>query len=377
MITGHGGNVTALAERLGCRRDEITDMSSNLNPLGPPPGLEAFLQDSIRAIRSLPQADARDMVLAFSRHHDIDPGRVMAGNGTTWFLYTLPAALASRKVLILGPTYSDYRDGCLMQGVPFGYSMAVKETGFTPDLDQAARLLDKGPLDFDTVVLCNPNNPTGVLAPGKRILELAAGNPGVRFVVDESYLPFADDAEALSLVRETRFPNLVVLSSMSKIFTIPGLRTGFVIADPSLIRSWTRWYQPWSVNALAQAAVVHLLGQGPEMGEFLRKSRLFMNRERALFQQRLAGCPGLTLFGSETSFVLAELTGKARSADICRAVGDRRILIRDCANFDGLSDRFVRFSLKTPEINRNLAAILAGLPELGGPGAAPGPAGER
>ncbi len=61
MITGHGGNVQELAERNHCSIDEIIDMSSNINPLGPPEGVEAFITDNITRIRSLPQPDARDM----------------------------------------------------------------------------------------------------------------------------------------------------------------------------------------------------------------------------------------------------------------------------------------------------------------------------
>ncbi|MFH1156152.1 MAG: threonine-phosphate decarboxylase [Pseudomonadota bacterium] len=361
MIAGHGGNCTALAARLGCSRDAIIDMSSNLNPLGPPPGLENFIRESVSAIRNLPQADAHDMVMAFGHYHDIDPARIMAANGTTWFIYTLPAALKSRKMLILGPTYSDYRDGCIMQGVDFDYSMAVKETRFTPDLDRVAMLLDDPAAAYDTVVVCNPNNPTGALVQPSRILDLVRCHPRVCFVVDESYLPFVDNAQSLSLVRESRFSNLVVLSSMSKVFTIPGLRTGFITAAPEVISSLMTWYQPWSVNALAQAAVVHLLENGHAMEPFIRETRAFVNREKALFEKSLAGFSGLVLYPSSTYFLLAELTCGITSQEICRAVGDQRILIRDCANFEGLSNRFVRFSLKTREINMKLISVLAGL----------------
>ncbi len=356
MITGHGGNVNALAQRLGCDTDDIIDMSSNLNPLGPPPGLEAFLGENMKQIRSLPQADAGEMVAAFARRHNIDAARVMAGNGTTWFLYTLPLALATKKMLILGPTYSDYRDGCAMHNIAYGYAMATVDNLFVPDFDAVAAMLDTG--GFDTAVICNPNNPTGVLVEKQVVIGLVKAYPGVRFVVDESYLPFAADGENVTLVAETRFPNLIVLSSMSKIFRIPGLRTGFVCADPGVIACFAHHYQPWSVNALAQAAVTHLLGQECETEAFTARTRKFVNEEKALFASALADCPGIWIFSSHTYFVLAALEPPMDAPTLCRLMGDEHILIRDCTNFDGLSHRFVRFSLKERKTNMALATAL-------------------
>ena len=356
MITGHGGNVNALAERLGCSMDDIIDMSSNLNPLGPPPGLEAFLTENMGKIRSLPQADAREMVNAFSRRYNVDGGRVIAGNGTTWFLYTLPLALKTRKMLILGPTYSDYRDGCAMHNVPYDYAMATADTGFAPDLDGVARMLATGA--FDTMVICNPNNPTGAMVAKEAILGLVREHPQVRFVVDESYLPFVDHGETISLVSEAGFPNLMVLSSMSKIFRIPGLRTGFLCADPKVIDRFMHYYQPWSVNALAQAAVIHLLDNKSGTDAFTLETRAFVATEKALFKQSIADCPGIRLFPSNAYFLLAGLEPSMGAEALCHRMGDERILIRDCTNFDGLTSRFVRFSLKTRDINTKLALAL-------------------
>jgi threonine-phosphate decarboxylase len=356
MITGHGGNVNALAERLGCSIDDIIDMSSNLNPLGPPPGLEAFLADNIGKIRSLPQADAREMINAFSRRYNVDAGRVIAGNGTTWFLYTLPLALKTRKMLILGPTYSDYRDGCVMHGVDYDYAMAGADTLFVPDLDRVSEMLAAG--GFDTMVICNPNNPTGAMVEKEAILGLVRDYPQVRFVVDESYLPFVDNAEAISLVGEDRFPNLMVLSSMSKIFRIPGLRTGFLCADPKVIDSFMHYSQPWSVNALAQAAVIHLLDNKAATEAFTLETRTFVATEKALFTQSLADCPGIRFFPSHAYFLLAGLESPIEAPALCHRMGDERILIRDCTNFDGLSSQFVRFSLKARAINTKLVLAL-------------------
>ena len=348
----------ALAQRIGCSMDDITDMSCNLNPMGPMPDLEAYIRANTGRIGSLPEPDAGTMVTAYAQYHDMDPQRVIAGNGTTAFIYTLPAALASKNVLIAGPTYADYRDGCIMNNTPFAFWLADKSRNFQLDTEGISATLSRSDNAIDTVIICNPNNPTGTLVEQGRLVALVEEHPGVFFVIDESYLPFTDHGEAMSLARETGFPNLVVLSSMSKIFTIPGLRTGFLSAHPDVVKRFMAYYQPWSVNALAQAAVVHLLENRETTEAFVSRSRSFMKEEKALFYETMSRCSGIKLFPSTTYFVLAELLKGTSAVEVCRIVGNERMLIRNCANFHGLSDRFVRFSLKDRKSNTALAAAL-------------------
>ncbi len=358
MITGHGGNVNALADRLQCPIDEITDMSSNLNPLGPPPGLAEFIKNNIHRICSLPDVDASKMVRAFSGYYNINSDRVIAGNGTTWFIYTLPPALGLKKMLIAGPTYSDYRDACIMHHVDYTFAMASRKFLFKPDLDVVSEMLSDKKQNIDAFVLCNPNNPTGSFAEQKKIIDLLKEHRDKIFIVDESYLPFMDNAEKISLVGKTDFPNLIVLSSMSKIFRIPGLRTGFLCADPAITKKIMKFYQPWSVNALAQAAVIYIFENNKIITPFIEKTRKFITTEKKKFVNSLKNCSFIKFFDSQTYFVLAELENKIKSDKICRFLADKKILIRDCANFQGLSDNFIRLSLKTEKENRQLARCL-------------------
>ncbi len=361
MITGHGGNVKALAERLGCSINEITDMSSNLNPLGPPEGLEAHLCSRIGKIRALPQADARDIVLAFSNYHQVDSDRIMVGNGTTWFIYTLPQALKPNHALVCGPTYSDYLDACALHKIKTSNLIAEPGSDFKPDLDLLSDRLRNDSPRIDMVFLCNPNNPTGALVPASKIRTLLTRYPETFFVIDESYLPFVADAENISQVTESRFANLIVLSSMSKIYRIPGLRTGFVTAHPAVIRELAKGYQPWSVNALAQEAALYLMDPANDLKPFLQKTRTFIQQEKTRFLDRLNGLRGLKTYPSVTYYVLAELKNRMTSQSFCSLISDHKMLIRDCSNFEGLTDKFIRFSLKEPDINSKLAEIIVSI----------------
>nr|WP_321401820.1 threonine-phosphate decarboxylase [uncultured Desulfobacter sp.] len=350
MIHGHGGNTQQLAERIGCSAEDIIDMSANLNPLGPPKRIHSFIRENIHLIHALPEPDAAGMSKGFADYYGIDPGCVIAGNGTTFFIYTLPLALGAKKVLILGPTYADYEDACAAHHITPRHCLTLAENNFAPDLDQLSAQAGQA----DLVFICNPNNPTGTLIGKQDLEELIQRHTDTCFVVDESYLPFVPEAEEFSLVTQTHQPNLVVLSSMSKIFRIPGLRTGFLTGAKPLIQKIMRHYQPWSVNALAQAVIRDIYDHPDDILPFYRQTREFIMNERRNFVQALAETEGIRLFDAPVYFVLARLNTRS-AAQLCRRVGDDRFLIRDCSNFRGLSDQFVRFSLKTNEVNLALA----------------------
>jgi threonine-phosphate decarboxylase len=293
-------------------------------------------------------------VAAFSSRHGVAPQRVVGGNGTTQFIYSLPRVLHSRRVLILSPTYADYRDACRLAGADIEDLLAGPQTGFAFDPDDIGRRLGGG---IDTVFICNPNNPTGVLFPADAVEKLCRRYREVRFVVDESYLPFVPDGQSHSLAA-AEHPNLVVLNSMSKVFRVPGLRIGFAVAPEPLADLLRAHVMPWSVNALAQAAVVYFMNREPEITDFLARTREFFDAERGLWMQRLSAAPGLTSFVSQASFVLVRLNGGMTAERLCAELAAERILIRNCANFHGLSERYVRVSLKTPAANWQLAQRL-------------------
>ena len=354
MITGHGGNKKKLAENLGCTVEDIIDMSSNLNPLGPPETIETFICNNVMKIRSLPEPDAASMRKGFARFHAIDENRVVAGNGTTWFIYALPFALCSKKVLVAGPTYSDYKDACLMYRIDFEHCLAHPENSFHPDMEEISRMA----AGADTVFICNPDNPTGVLMSKSKIEYLLKKHKNTVFVIDESYLPFVENAEDTSFVSETGYENLIVLSSMSKIYRIPGLRTGFLSAGPKIVEKIMAYYQPWSVNALAQAVIEHIFDHPETIEPFFRQTRDYVTAQRKRFMGSLEGIKGLTLFDSNTCFILAQLKQGLTAGEFCEKIGRHRILIRDCSNFVGLSDQYVRFSLKKKETNDHLSDLI-------------------
>jgi threonine-phosphate decarboxylase len=356
MIIGHGGNVYDLAQRLGCEISEIIDMSSNVNPLGPPPGVEDTLKTHLDGITRLPEVDSGELIHAFSNRYGVDPKRVLAGNGSTQFIYTIPQAIETKRVVIIGPTYSDYADACSMYEVPYEYYFVHEADNFKPDFDHLKRYLQPQ----DVVFICNPNNPTGVLYKISEIKYLCDTCPKTTFIIDESYLPFVCSHRPESMI-EQDLSNLIILNSMSKIFRISGLRIGFVIASERTIQKFSRYMLPWSVNSLAQAAVCFLMKNRSEVDAFVEHTQRFLAKERSLMAEGLENKAYLKVFPSTTSFMLAKLSKAYTAEVICEHLAKKKILIRNCSNFKGLSNRFIRISLKNSEMNQMLIEKLTAL----------------
>jgi threonine-phosphate decarboxylase len=356
MIGGHGGNIYRLAQQLGCRPSDISDMSANVNPLGPMPELVRHLTENISAIAALPEVDAGGIVDAFSQANGIDPRQTMAGNGTTELIYLIPRALGAKKALVVGPTYSDYRDACAMNRVACDCLICREPDDFKPDM-QAIR---NAAATADLVFFCNPNNPTGALVDRKEMDALCRSLPDTVFVIDESYLPFAPLPPAVTMIASD-LPNVLVLNSMSKAFRIPGLRIGFVKAPAVLIERLAAFALPWSVNSLAQAAVGWLMRNAVPVDQFLSSTRTMVESEKVRIEECIQQKTGIRCYPSATSFILMRLPEGLDAPTVWRHMADHRILIRDCANFAGLSDAFIRISLKTEAENRRATDLLVQL----------------
>jgi threonine-phosphate decarboxylase len=333
-------------------------MSNNINPLGPPPGLLEYLKSNISMATRLPEVDSADSVKRFAGYLGIDADCILAANGTTQFIYAIPQALATRRAVIVGPTYADYADACSLHKVPF--TIATTE-------ESAAFRMDPGRIenDFrgaDTVFLCNPNNPTGSFIDKKDLIALCERHPEVRFIIDESYLPFVNNGRANSMV-DSELQNVIVLLSISKIFAVPGLRIGFVTAPANMIARLRPYLLPWSVNSLAQTAVHYLTENNNSVREFIDKTRRFLAARRREFDDLVKDITPMRFFPSTTPFFLIKLPARVSARSVWTCLAADKILVRDCSNFYGLSDRFIRISLKSRVANRAIAGRLAQLAE--------------
>lgn len=335
---------------MGCRPAEIKDLSSNISPLPFPEELLEQLRERIGEVRHLPEVGSEKLTGLIAKKYALPEKQILIGNGTTEFIYSIPAVLRPVSALILGPTYSDYTDSCAFSSVKADFLFSRKEEEFSPDLGRLWERAEK----TDLVFICNPNNPTGALIPGDELRKLVRRFPSTLFVVDESYLPFVPEEIDHTLLKNSNENNLIVLRSFSKIHAMPGLRLGWLVTSEKTARALREKTQTWNVNRPAQI-VGEIILESPdntkETANYISEEReRFTARIRSLFSIPPSGDFPIVYPGS-ANFVLLELNGAVNAPRLAGLMLERKILIRDCSNFEGLGDRFVRISLKSQEMN--------------------------
>lgn len=201
--------------------------------------------------------------------------------------------------------------------------------------------------------LCNPNNPTGGVLPKEQLVKAIQDNPETVFVIDQSYGFFTKE-KLLTAAEAVRYPNVIQLHSMTKRYALPGLRLGYVTANPALTERIRAVRMPWSVNALAVEAGIYLC-EHPETGPIDLETLL---AETQRLRKALNAIPGLTAEPTQTHFFLCHLQ-KGRAADLKQWLAEKQgILIRDASNFEGLDAGHFRIATQTPEENELLAAAV-------------------
>ncbi len=347
MSFTHGGNIISQARELGLDVHDLIDMSSNLTPLGPVPGLAEVYMAGFKEIGCLPDATSDSLRQAFCQKFKCGMDEVIAGNGTTEFIYDLAAKVACARVVIVNPTYSDYRLGCEYNGKPYhGFSLTP------PDFKLSLAALTATLQGGDLVFICNPNNPTGTMTPVQELYEFVTSRPDVHFVIDESYLPFTHES---SLVGLPRRDNLFILCSSSKIYGIPGLRLGFMVSSAETLQPFLAKQKPWVVNRPAQLCGEFLLQHGDE---YVREVVAFLDRIKPGFVQELSKIDGVEPVAGVTNFILCRLQLPHKVADLQAEMLKQRIMIRDCCSFDSLGDNYFRISLQNEQQNKTFLQAL-------------------
>jgi histidinol-phosphate/aromatic aminotransferase/cobyric acid decarboxylase-like protein len=173
--------------------------------------------------------------------------------------------------------------------------------------------------------------------------------------VDEAFMDFLRPEQQQSLIEQVpHYPNLVVLRSLTKFYSLPGLRLGYAIAHPDRLRRWQQWRDPWSVNTLA-AVVGETVVQDTA---FQQQTWDWLLPAREQLVQGLAALPGLHPYPSVANFLLVRSQHSVTDLQT-QLLQQHQILIRDCMSFAELGDRYFRIAVRTLSENQRLLVGLA------------------
>lgn len=317
----HGGTVKKLRESEGI---SVIDFSASLNPR--PPRLDPVLDP--KDLEYYPDDGYTVLKEAIGRlfHRRVD--EIAVGNGSIELIRVFCSCVLSPgdRVQIPTPTFGEYEYSARLAG-------AVPADGTR---------------DPAVTFLCNPNNPTGVLLPSgevKAMLSPVADAGGMLFL-DEAFIELSDPGQSMVGHRD---PSLFVLRSLTKSFSIPGIRFGYGFGDPDLVARIEATRPPWSVNAYAEHYALLAFAHYHELEE----SRRYIEAEREWLYSRLADLP-VRVTPSRANFILIELATDA--APVCEDLQRHGVLVRDCHSF-GLP-RSIRFAIRTREENELLIGAL-------------------
>jgi len=385
----HGGDPAGLRRKLGLRDDvPLLDFAAIVNPKGPPPSAIEAAREAVGRVDRYPEPGCPRLVECLAEFHGIPTDRFIVGAGTTELIGLIGQSL--REVLafhaqaigdpnrplahLVDPTYAEYRRASKhneLRAKVWGEHVLGWQQDVLPR--DANGLFWTG----------HPENPTGRAWDRSTLASFVDETQGLLSVVDETYLPyFPDEADRTMIPAVASRENLLVLRSFSSFYALPGLRVGYAVGPPDMVRRLRQFQDPWTVTAPAEAAAIAALGDSDYRSETVERTAF---ESRRLLEQ-LWGLPGLRPAWPDRirpdsappppNFVLASLTQTDwDSVALQVALARRGFLVRECSDFPGLEigalltgpDQLVatrgqvRIAVRGPEENDRLVLALAGL----------------
>lgn len=325
-------------------------LSANENPCDVPPAVRERLDAALAAtpLNRYPDPMSNELRDAIAAWRGVDRENVIVGNGGDELLFNLLLAFGGpgRALVNTPPAFSEYALQAQLTGT------TVRDVWRTEDfaLDEPAVI--GAAKDAAIVILTSPNNPTGDVA-SRAFVERLARSTDALVLVDEAYGEFAgDEASCLPLVKE--LPNVAVLRTLSKAYSLAGARCGYVIASPDVVAGLAAVRQPYSVNVLTQAAALAVVEARAAYEEGI--ARIVGERDRLHAQLReMADAGKLEVWESAANFLFVRVPGASRLFERLR--DERSILVRNFSGAPGCAD-CLRFTVGTPEENDRLLAAL-------------------
>lgn len=296
------------------KQSDLIKLNTNENPYPPSPRVLAAIRKELAASLQLyPDPAAMELCKRAAILYDVRPENVMAGNGSDELLSILMRCYVGEGdgVSYPVPTYTLYKTLIAIQG---GRGLAVP---YPDDFSIPAPLYSQS---SKVTILCNPNAPSSTLEPVSEIERLARAVAGL-LVVDEAYIDFADsDESAIALVK--RLPNLVVLRTFSKAFSLAGLRVGLAFGSEDIVGNMAKVKDSYNLCRLSLAGAVAALGDM----EWMRRNVGRIQRTRKTLIRGLRNL-GFQVPTSQANFVMAQL-GSDSIRWLYEGLRDQGILVR-------------------------------------------------
>jgi len=329
---------------LGLKPGDVLDFSSNSNPY--PFKLEFTLEDII--IDHYPDSDSTELRRIIGTQNGITAENVIVGSGSMEIIRLVAQAYFNKgdRVLVLKPTFGEYEQSCLISGAEVVELWSEEKCDFRFDVDRCVKLIQV--LKPKAVFICNPDNPTGQYLARPQLEAILRAANACLVILDEAYIAFTEDAwRSIDLISNS---NLIIVRSMTKDFALAGLRLGYGLAHPTIIRNLFKVKPPWNVNVVAQ----HAGCQALSAGAYIKRSDRLIRQNRNYLITEFNSL-GFNVIPTRTNFFLMKV-GDAK--EFRSSLMKKGVIVRDCTSF-GLPE-YVRIAPRTlPECKRLVANVKA------------------
>ena len=343
------------------RFPKMLDYCYLVNPYFPTPRMKDELRANFDTLLSEYPSGMMVMQLLAGKYFGVKKEYTVVGNGAAELIKSLMEGVDG-KIGVIYPTFEEYPHRLQPEQI-VSFFPDNQDLKYDAD-DLMAFFADK---QIKTLLLINPDNPSGNFIPKNGLLQLCEWSKaqGIRFVVDESFVDFSDDFENNTMITNAileQYKNLVVMKSISKSYGVPGLRLGIMTsADTDLINQIKRDIAIWNINSFAE---FYLQIFGKYEADYKRACRQFI-AERNRFEQLLREIPYLRIIPTQANYFCIEVTDKFTTEELTkRLLADYEIMIKDCNSKNYLKGKnYIRISIRNSEDNDRL---IAAFKELGG-----------
>ena len=319
----HGGNVVAFAHKVGCKIDEVIDLSSNINFVKPTIDVDF----NALAISSYPNYDKLYRVLA--QKYKLKPNQIELFNGATVGIHALFRELNLNHCTLYAPLYAEYEH-------------SAKSYGYEIDRINRFDGIHEEVKENSLVIFVNPSTPDGVYYDLELLLEKWR-EKNCTILIDESFLDFTEFPSMTHYLM--KYEKLYILKSMTKFYASAGIRIGAIFSNEANIQKLREKEPLWKISEFDSCYLQSALR---DIG-FKKRSQGLNEENKALLIEILEASPWVEkVFSSSVNFVLIKLKGMDAKAFQTRLEGSN-IMVRDCSNFDFLDEFFVRIAVKNRE----------------------------
>ena len=340
----------------GAAPEGTIDFSASINPLGPPPAAIEAYHRAVETLSRYPSPYADQLGRRIADWVGASAGEVLVGNGSTQLIHLIARAMGWRKPVVVTPTFSELANALIFaKAIPNAIEL-LYDLNFELQLKDVTDALEAG---ADAILLGRPNSPTGGMISFTQATAIAieCARFDAHCVFDEAFIDFSVDSRSMAELIP-RAPNVLVLRSMTKIFAIPGLRLGFVVASAPSISQLRATFEPWSVNAVAERVVSACLGVA---NEYIARSREVIARERSYLADGFGRNPHLRVFPSAANFLMIAARDMG-AASFGAFMLRRAIAVRDLRSLPGCGPGLYRVGIRNHADNERIVVAAGEYP---------------